>query len=390
MGAPRQRTEPLWDRVDRNRRKVAVFVVVMLVATAVSTWLVTAVATVVVALFVPAVSAPTVAGWLYAGTVPGWLRAIPGWVTLVVTAVSAVRVAMVLSRSERALCARLGALRVQQGELLDTKYALKDMSLAAGLAHAPQLYVIDSPNVNAFVVGRRPETGLVGVTTGFAERLSRDDQRAAFANLMARLGSGDTIWATAVSAVLEPVWRIREADLRGGDDLEGRGTMAYRWAKLASASGKTSGSADGGAGGTLGLILVALVVPYAVMVVLTEFITWGFRAHQLEAAEKADAEGMLLLKDPRAALRALERTVRMNNYVAGAGPSWAPLFYAWSDSSSDDEDDPEVRRLTRLREVLGAEGMAEERTWRDAASSALEGALPPPPPRLAEEDDGAA
>ena len=41
-------------------------------------------------------------------------------------------------------CRRLGATLVPKGELLDTKFALKDMAIAAGAAVAPALYLIDT------------------------------------------------------------------------------------------------------------------------------------------------------------------------------------------------------------------------------------------------------
>jgi hypothetical protein len=65
---------------------------------------------------------------------------------------------------------------------------------------------------------------------------------------------------------------------------------------------------------------------------------------------------MLLLKEPRDMLRTLERTIPDDNFIARAGASLAPLFFCWTGTAYLDERDPEMRRVARLRETLGAEG----------------------------------
>ena len=106
------------------------------------------------------------------------------------------------------------------------------------------------------------------------------------------------------------------------------------------------------AGGSL------LLFGFALAIVGELFAFWQRRG-QLRAAEKADAEGMLLLKEPAVMLSALEKCVRYDNVVPRAGDTFSDLFYCWTGDSADDEDDPEWERVARLREVLGVEG-----TWR--------------------------
>lgn len=50
---------------------------------------------------------------------------------------------------------------------------------------------------------------------------------------------------------------------------------------------------------------------------------------------------MLLLKEPRAMLSALETCIRHNNFVPTAGPGFAQLFYCWTGDATNDEEDPE-------------------------------------------------
>ena len=112
--------------------------------------------------------------------------------------------------------------------------------------------------------------------------------------------------------------------------------------------------------------------------ILAELIAAGHRRSLLSTAEKADAEGMLLLKDPGAMLSALKRCIELNNVVPAAGEAFAELFYCWTGIATDDEDDPEWVRVARLREVLGVMGYEPE-----ASDSGNGGqAAPPAAPRL--------
>lgn len=240
-----------------------------------------------------------------------------------------------LARSEKWLLKRLRAELVPKGELIPTKMALKDVSIAAGFTLAPALYMVDASSVNAFVFAARRRRAVIGITRGFAERLSADEQRAVFANLVARLASGDTIVSTGVTALLWPLHAWRDRVIRGQNDhmdreMAGQVVEAYE----------------------VGLLV--WVFGFALAFV-GEVFAAGHRHKQLRTAEKADAEGMLLLKDPPAMLSALEKCVRYDNVVVAAGETFGDLFYCWTGDSTNDEDDPEWKRVARLREVLGVE-----------------------------------
>jgi len=79
-------------------------------------------------------------------------------------------------------------------------------------------------------------------------------------------------------------------------------------------------------------------------------------------AEKADAEAMLLLKDPAEMLAGLSRVLEVNNTVPGAMEAYSMLFFCWAGFGYAPEDDPEMVRVGRLREVLGAEGSGAVRS----------------------------
>jgi Zn-dependent protease with chaperone function len=335
----RGRSEPLWDRIERNRLKVAVFITVFVLAAALS-----------LALMV-GVGGLLVLGALSSrGSSADFLSALP-WVTLggflLGVALAVAHIARMLTHPEERLPGAFGAVPCQRGTLPQTESALHDMAIAAGCPGAPRLWLIDDcDRVNAFALGLEERATIIGVTRGFAERMSGDDQRAAFANLMARVRAGDTLWATVLSAIMGPIWTQRATQLRKDSPLKDEPT----WGE-ALTGGVTTGSAHKDPEGILGGFILGFLG-----VVLTELMMAGHERAALAAAEKADAEGMLLLKDPQQMIAGLENVLMANNTVPGAGEAYSGLFFCWAGFGYAPEDDPEMQRIGRLREVLGAAG----------------------------------
>lgn len=357
---PRRR-EPLWDRVDRNRIKLAAYVAVFVVVTVVTTEIMLVSFGGCMLLYV---AARMRMWWVFESLFasPTNLLAV---IASLIGMISLGWALVAISRSEEWLVRRLGAVFVPQGELLPTKLALKDMAVAGGLPVAPMLYLLDDSSVNAFVFSARGRRPIVGVTEGLVARLSTDEQRAVFANLVARIVSGDTIVDTGVAAMMLPLNTYRTQRLE-------RQNRAMDEAFLSGGT-RVDTALTGGGNGALGLLFLFGV---AMAIVASIFFAFQRRRH-LRAGEKADAEGMLLLKDPRPMLSALEKCVVLDNMIPGAGESFADLFYCWPDSATNDETDPEWQRVARLREVLGVEGVVDERI-----AELPESLLAPPAPRI--------
>lgn len=331
----RDHIEPLWDRIERNRVRVGAFIALFVAGAAASAAVIVGAA----GAFLGVVLVPPAGTVQFFATLP--------WIVLgALTAGAAgagLYVRQMLSAPETRLLELFGARRSATGAFAATKSALHDMATAAGFEFPPGLWVIDDcDRVNAFVIGLDEEDAVVGVTRGFVKRLSEDDQRAVFANLMSRLCAGDVRWATAVSAIMGPIWKLREVQYRAQEKLEDDGSDR-------PVAGPGSGNPGSGA--------VGLFVFGMLGVILTELLMAGHQRAALAAAEKADAEGMLLLKDPAAMLAGLSHVLNADNTVPGAGEAYSMLFYCWAGFGYAPEDDPEMERVPRLREVLGAEGM---------------------------------
>lgn len=264
-------------------------------------------------------------------------------------AVTAALAAVRLTRAEHLIVERLGAHVPHPDEFQPTRRVLHDVALAAGMRVTPTLYVIDTRRVNAFVVGRSPDRVRVGVTTGMIDRIPPGEQRAVFANLIARVLSLDTLWATASSAMMGPIWSARDGGLRRAAqaDIDEAEHREEHRQELEKAGWYVPAST----------VIPAFLVLCAAVVV-TEVLSWYHREATWQAAEKADAEGMMLLKDPASMLSAMEHVLDRDNFVPTAGDAYSPLFYCWAGYGFAPEDDPEMRRVARLRETLGAEGAA--------------------------------
>jgi Zn-dependent protease with chaperone function len=336
--ARRGRHEPLWDRIERNRVKVALFLVVFIGAAAASAALMVGAGGVFVGLA------------LLRGGETEFFTALPYLTAgaLVLGAVlAAVHVVRSLTRPEELLPGRFGAVPVQPGAMPRTESALHDMALAAGLRAAPPLWLIDDcERINAFAVGTDEGRTVVGVTGGFVDRLSPDDQRAVFANLMARVRADDIRWATVLSAVMGPIWQQRARQL--GDDKKLHEEPTWDNAMSGGGAGAAAYAYPQGIAGVFVLGFLG--------VILTEALMAGHERAGLASSEKADAEGMLLLKDPEQMLDALANVLEANNTVPGAMEAYSALFYCWAGFGYAPEEDPEMERIGRLREVLGAAG----------------------------------
>ncbi|GAB4275967.1 MAG: zinc metalloprotease HtpX [Coriobacteriia bacterium] len=343
--------EPLWERIDRNKRRFAVLITAYVVVT----W--------ACASFVVWLTA------LFFGL--GWRPNTLAVAAVTVLAAVALYVVIALARSEIVVLRRLGAEVAKPGEYLESKRALHDMSLAAGFRMPPPLYVIDSPAVNAAVVGRSPETAAVAVTRGLAVRLTLAEERAVYAHLLARVNARDMLWATVSTVLMHPVWlwKKRYWDVVPFKEAPGAGgTQVVSWSR--SRTGLVLADTDMVGDSCL------VFPPYVVAVVIAHYMMVGQHRAHVRSAEFADAAALMMLKDPDAMRRALRKVVDEDNYVRGCEGQYAQFFYAWTgEGSSNDERDPEMVRLIRLEQTLGA--LASPEPGPD-----LSHLLPPRAPRL--------
>lgn len=345
------RVQPLWARVDANRIRLSFFVIFFVIGS---------VALLEFAMIV-------VPGVLLSALADDFDAYVAGF-SLVVWLTSAgllviggVLAAVQLSNAEHWVTSRFRGTPLSETEAPGLYRAARDMALAAGTGKVPKLVTIEAPegSINAFAVGSGRREPLIGVTKGFLEHLDEEEHRAVIATLMARVVAGDVMFGSALAALMGPVAAIRS--LHTSETLSGVGDACCADSACTDGCGGCSDIGDlDGCGGAIGLVLflafVAAVTYVAVVTAAWIVTIWGRLLHRT-AYEKADAEGMLLLKDPGPMLRALAKTSRASNAVIGDDSSYDGIFYAQT-SGRAGIDKIERRRYDRLREVVGVDGPA--------------------------------
>jgi len=363
------RVQPLWARVDANRTKLTVFVVAFILGSA----LLLALALIALpgaligaaGVAVEQITNPT-AYW------QGYALAVAGAFVLFLL-IGSLIAAIQLSNAEDWVRNRFSGRPLAPGESPVLESALADMALAAGLPEIPAVLVLEEDGVNAFALGTIRKRAVIGITRGMLDEFSADELRAVLATLIARIIAGDIMFGTALAALMGPIKAIRESRAAAGGVASGcanTGCVDPGCANPGCSSGGCSDmdgcldlGGDDNAAGCLGMVgviaffIVVAIITYAAVVTAAWIVTiWG-RALNRTSYEKADAEGMLLLKDPTPMLLALKKAILSATTVGSEDQSYDGIFYAPT-SGTPRVERAERRRFERLREVLGVEGMA--------------------------------
>ena len=360
------RVQALWARVDQNRTKLTAFVVLFVFGSSV---LITAALIALPATLIGAFGAYYTGWWPAEKWIGGVLTIVAIGFLLVILGGTIISAAQ-LSNAEDWVKSRFGGTELTDADVPQLASVVTDMSVAGGLPARPRLLLLQAEqgSVNAFALGTSRSQPVIGVTPGFLESLTLDEQRAVIATLSARVITGDIWFATALAALMGPLKAIREARMSGESAkaiAEGCGGCGD-----VSPSGCGDGCGDGCSGldldeGCAGAIVVVVffvlvaVLTYLAVITAAWIVTlWGRALHRT-AYEKADAEGMLLLKDPTPMLSALEKVSRSSTTIGAGDASYDGIFYA-ATSGRPQVDKREERRYRRLREVLGIEGQMAE------------------------------
>lgn len=86
----------------------------------------------------------------------------------------------------------------------------------------PRVYIVDSPNPNAFATGRNPENAAVAATTGLLQMLDRDEVAAVMAHELGHVRNRDTLVMTMVATIAGAISMIANFGMFFGHDEEGR------------------------------------------------------------------------------------------------------------------------------------------------------------------------
>jgi len=112
------------------------------------------------------------------------------------------------------LLAFSGAKQIEKSDHQQLFNVIEELSIAAGLATPPDIYVIDDPSPNAFATGRDPEHAAVAITTGLLDKLSRDELQGVMAHELSHVRNYDIRFATIVGVLVGSIALICDVSLR--------------------------------------------------------------------------------------------------------------------------------------------------------------------------------
>lgn len=203
--------------------------------------------------------------------------------------------------SDKMLLRMHGAQEVGPSEAPELHGLVRQLSARAGLP-TPRVYVIDTPQPNAFATGRNPENAAVAVTTGLLRSLSSEELAGVLAHELAHVKNRDTLIMTITATIAGAIGMLANfAFFFGGHrDENGNGSPL----------------------GALGAVLVMLLAPLAAMLV-----QMAISRTREYAADRMGAEicgRPLWLASALARIEQLAQ--RMPNPAAERNPATAHLF----------------------------------------------------------------
>lgn len=180
---------------------------------------------------------------------------------------------------------------------------VENLCITAGLP-LPRIYLIDSPQINAFATGRNPNHAAVAVTTGAMQQLENEELEGVLAHEISHIGNRDILISTVVVVMAGVIAILSDMILR---------TTFY-----GSFGNSRDNKGNGGAIILLVGIIAAVLAPLAATII------------RLAVSRKreylADASGALLTRYPEGLAKALEKIDSDQNQMRFAHNGTAHLF----------------------------------------------------------------
>lgn len=202
--------------------------------------------------------------------------------------------------SDKIALAMSGARPVKREQALELFRVIENLSITAGLP-MPRVYLIDSPQINAFATGRDPKHAAVAVTEGALAKLSKNELEGVIAHELSHIGNRDILISTVIVV------------------LAGIIAIMADWGLQASfLGGRRDNDREGGNLLLLIGLVIALLAPLAATLM------------RLAVSRKreylADASGVLLTRYPEGLAGALEKIRDDGNQLRTATNAIAHLF----------------------------------------------------------------
>lgn len=258
----------------------------------------------------------------------------------VLLAASVIWTIIAFNSGDRIVMGMTGAHQVSVDEEPQLYHVVEEMALAAGLPK-PRVYVIETPAMNAFATGMRPDRAAIAVTRGLLEKLSRDELQGVIGHEMGHIVNWDIRYATAVSVMVGLIALVSDGVLR---------SMFY--------TGGPRGRQRDSRGGAGAAILMVVMIVFAILAPLFARMVQMAVSRQREFL--ADATSVRLTRHPQGLISALEKLAQGAEPFKGANRATQHLFivnpfrnFSERASALMATHPPLERRIARLRNLGG-------------------------------------
>lgn len=184
---------------------------------------------------------------------------------------------------------------------------VEEMSIAAGLAKAPAVYVVDDPAPNAFATGRDPAMSAVAVTTGLLAILDRDELQGVVAHEIGHIKNRDVSLIVLAGVMVGAIALV--------------GEMGWRMLRFGGGRRARSNNSKGGQGQLVMLALALLLLLLAPLFAQLLYFMLSRRREYL-----ADASGAMYSRYPEALASALEKLGRGTRRQVDQSRVTAPMY----------------------------------------------------------------
>jgi heat shock protein HtpX len=200
--------------------------------------------------------------------------------------------------SDRMVLSMTGAQEVDARTAPEFYAIVHDLAGRAGLP-MPRVYLIDSPQPNAFATGRNPENAAVAASTGLLNMMSREEVAGVMAHELAHIKNRDTLIMTITATIAGAISMLAQFGMFFGGNRENNSGM--------------------GIIGTLAMVILAPVAAMLVQMAISRTREYS-----------ADRMGAEIVGEPRYLANALARMEnaahQIPNEAAERNPATAHMF----------------------------------------------------------------
>ena len=182
--------------------------------------------------------------------------------------------------------------------------SVEGLAIAAGIPK-PNVYVMESNEINAFACGKDPKHASICVTTGLLENLKRDEIEGVIGHEMSHVRNYDVRFATLIAVLVGLAAVVSHMFLR-----------SLRYGNFRSGNNKK--------GGAIIIVMIIIAVIFAIFAPIVARLVQAAISRKREYL--ADASGAELTRYPDGLASALEKIKKLNQGKMDVSESISHLF----------------------------------------------------------------